>query len=64
MMMKKGIIKEVNTRFIGTKDPNSLLDNKYIKDSELGDFFFMLKGGEQSMAVEVYFDGEYQGLYE
>ena len=44
--MKDGIIKAVNTRFIGTKDPNSLSDNKYLKDSDLGDFFFMLKGGE------------------
>ena len=46
IMMKKGIIKGVNTRFIGTKDPNSLVNNEYISKSELGDFFFMLKGGE------------------
>lgn len=39
-------LKEVNTRFIGTKDPNGLLDNKYISEAKLGDFFFMLKGGE------------------
>ena len=47
IVMKRGIIEEVNTKYIGTKDPNSLVNNKYIKDSNLGDFFFMIAQKEE-----------------